>query len=63
MTDWFWSHGHLAWPLFVALVYSGVLVLLADYCWRLVTLPARQILAGVLAVWLLGLIATYVIWL
>lgn len=56
MPDWIFTNGHLGWPLFIGLVYSGLGVLVADYVWRRVTMPARSLLAVVLTVWLLGLL-------
>lgn len=56
MPDWIFTNGHLGWPLFIGLAYGGLGVLVADYVWRRVTMPARSLLAVVLTVWLLGLL-------
>ncbi|MGN8158615.1 hypothetical protein ACS8Y6_09860 [Salinisphaera sp. RV14] len=56
MPGWLYTDGHLGWALFAALVYTGAGVLVGDYVWRRVTIPAKLLLAAAVGVWVLGLI-------
>lgn len=49
------SHGHLAWPLFAILVFTGLWWLAVDIVWRCVTISARTLAVIALVVWLSGL--------
>lgn len=55
MPDWLYVQGHIGWPLFVVLIYSGLAVLVIDYVWRRVTMPARRLLAASVTLWAIGL--------
>ncbi|RJS94736.1 hypothetical protein [Salinisphaera sp. Q1T1-3] len=50
------EHGHIAWPLFAALVYSALVFLGADLAWRCIRLPVQRLAVCVLLVWLGGLL-------
>ncbi|KEZ77881.1 hypothetical protein [Salinisphaera hydrothermalis] len=62
MPDWFFINGHLGWPLFTVMAYSGFGMLVADYVWRRVTMPAKWLFTGLLGIWLLGLLLLAALW-
>ncbi|HET7315658.1 hypothetical protein [Salinisphaera sp.] len=47
--------GHIGWTPFAVLIYCGVAVLVIDYVWRRVTMPAWLLLAAGVAAWGAGL--------
>ncbi|WP_423823476.1 hypothetical protein V5738_05825 [Salinisphaera sp. SPP-AMP-43] len=55
MPAWVYDQGHIGWVLFSALVYTGVLFLVADYLWRRVTMSSRRLAIAVGLVWLVGI--------
>lgn len=57
MLEWLWQDGHLTWGVFSVLVYTGILILVADLGWRLVTRPAWQIALAVILIWSAGVAA------
>ena len=54
MTPFVWSEGHIGWPLFSILVFSGLYLLVTDIAWRLVRVPARSLLICACVIWLVG---------
>ena len=57
MTPFFWSGGHLGWPLFGIVVLSFTCLFVADIVWRHVRLPIWKLLVAVGGVWLAGVVA------
>lgn len=57
MPELFWSHGHIALPLFCALVFTAVLGLIMDYSWRVVRMRSSYLAVGGVALWLCGILA------
>jgi len=62
MTSFFWSQGHLGWPLFGVLVYSVLFLLAGDIVWRLTPAPFRKILAVMALVWAAGMAVLVALW-
>lgn len=47
---------HLAWPLFAAIAYSTIGVLVADYAWRVWQAPKAIFIGIAGSVWACGLV-------
>lgn len=58
MTPYIWNHGHLAWPLVVAIVWCVVCVIATDYVWRIVQIRSLKLAVYASAIWIAGLAAT-----
>ncbi|HET7306570.1 MAG TPA: hypothetical protein VFK24_01980 [Gammaproteobacteria bacterium] len=56
MTRYFWCNGRLGWPLVSVVLYSTVLVLALDYCWRVIKTPFWHLLAGCAVAWIIGIV-------
>lgn len=54
MPVWLWHDGHLAWPLFALVVYTVVVLLAADFAWRVVVVSIRLLAPAVVVLWMLG---------
>jgi hypothetical protein len=50
MTRWFWRNERFAWPFVAAVVFSSLVLLFADFAWRVLVVPAETLAAAVLAV-------------
>ena len=50
MTQWFWCNGRFGWPFVAAVVFSSLVLLVADFAWRVLVVPAETLAAAVLAV-------------
>lgn len=55
MNTFLWTSGHLGWGIFVAVVFSGLWLLVTDLCWRLLTVKTRYLLAWMGSGWLIGI--------
>lgn len=61
MTSALIVNGHLSWPLFAVLVFTGLTVLGVDIVWRRVTMSARRLALAAACVWLVGLLLILVV--
>lgn len=52
--NWLWTQGRLGWPLVALIVFSTVLVLAFDYCWRLIKAPFWEFALAGLSAWIVG---------
>lgn len=55
MTSFLWSDGHIGWPLFGILVFSGLWLLVTDIAWRVVRAPARTLFTCAGVIWVIGI--------
>lgn len=55
MTPFVWSAGHIGWPLFGILVFSGLCLLLTDIVWRTVRMSFRNLFLCAAGVWAVGI--------
>lgn len=56
IADFFWSEGHVGWPLFGIIVFSVLCLLVTDVVWRLVQIAYCKLLVCVVLVWLVGIL-------
>lgn len=54
MNGFFWVSGHLGWGIFVLVIFTGLLWLLADLVWRLTRVGIKQLAAAMLIGWIIG---------
>lgn len=54
MTTFFWSSGRIGWGVFAIVVFSGLWLLLADVCWRVLVMKWVRLLAIFTFGWLVG---------
>lgn len=54
MTRFFWSAGHIGWPLFGLIVFSVLCLLTVDVIWRALKVSFRKLLIGAIVVWVIG---------
>lgn len=54
MMEYFWKSGHLAWDVFVLIVFSCAWLLCADLSWRLVRVKIGKLMKMVGVGWLIG---------
>jgi hypothetical protein len=57
----FWSSGHIGWPLFGITVFSILCLLATDFTWRVARVPIRTLLSIAAIVWAAGAAAITVI--
>lgn len=57
MTLFFWSGGHIGWPLFGLIVFSACCLIVADIVWRVARFPFRRLLLAAGMVWAIGVAA------
>jgi len=57
MSELFWSQGHIAWPIFCALVFTALLGLIMDYSWRVLRMRSAYLGLFGAALWLCGILA------
>jgi len=55
MGEQLWFQGHLAWPLFCVIVFTALLGLVVDYCWRVVRMRSAYLALVSGALWLAGM--------
>ena len=60
MSPFFWSAGHIGWPLFGIVVFTMLVLLVTDVAWRLVQIPFRRLLICAGAVWVAGIVGLIV---
>lgn len=56
MTPFFWSAGHIGWPIFGIIVFSAVCILGSDIVWRLVRVSFRKLLLCTGVIWVAGVV-------
>lgn len=59
MKSIFWSHGHIAWPLFASLLFSMLLFLSGDFVWRLTNTRFWRLSFYCLCAWLIGIVLIF----
>lgn len=62
MTSFFWSSGHIGWPLFGIVVLSVLCLLATDITWRTVRISIRKLLPIAIAVWAFFAAVIIAIW-
>jgi hypothetical protein len=62
MTSFFWSSGHIGWPLFGIVVLSVLCLLATDITWRTVRIRIPTLLPIAAAVWVVGAAVIIAIW-
>jgi hypothetical protein len=62
MMSFFWSSGHIGWPLFGIVVLSVLCLLATDIAWRVVRASTRRLLSIAAAAWVVGAVAITAIW-
>lgn len=52
MMRWFWIEGRFSWPFVAAIVFLSLVLVVADFIWRVLVVPAETLvaLAGVACV-------------
>lgn len=56
MSAFFWAAGHIGWPVFALLVFTGLWWLLGDLVWRMTKIAIRRLAATMLVGWLAGFV-------
>lgn len=56
MTPLLWSQGHVAWPLFAAIVFSVVCLIATDIAWRMNRTRFRNFAVASGVTWVAGII-------
>lgn len=54
MMSFFWSGGHIGWPLFAIIVFSVCCLVVADIVWRVTRFPFRRLLLAAATAWAVG---------
>lgn len=62
MGSFFWSSGHIGWPLFGIVVLSVLCLLATDITWRMVRISIRKLMSIAIALWLVVAAAIVAIW-
>lgn len=56
MSGFVWAAGHIGWPLFALIVYTGFWALACDLVWRLENIPIRRLAMRMGAGWIIGVV-------
>lgn len=54
--SFFWSDGHIGWPLFGIVLFTVLALLVTDVVWRLVRISFRRLLICAGVIWILGIV-------
>lgn len=54
--DFFWSEGHIGWPLFSIVVFTILCLVVTDVVWRVVRMSFRNLLICAVLVWIVGMV-------
>jgi hypothetical protein len=54
MMTFFWSSGHIGWPLFAVIVFSVLILLATDIVWRMLRIQVRRLLCLTALFWVIG---------
>lgn len=63
MTPFVWSAGHIGWPLFGILVFSGLFLLVTDIVWRTVRMPFGKLFLCASVIWAVGIAIALILYL
>lgn len=61
MTSFFWSQGHIGWPLFGLLVFTAAWLLVTDVLWRTASTRVRIFAPVAGLAWIIGMVIILVI--
>lgn len=56
MNGFFWTAGHLGWGIFAVAVFTGLWILLSDFCWRMKSVRIVLFGATMAAGWMIGVV-------
>lgn len=45
MMRWFWIEGRFSWPFVAAIVFLSLVLVVADFIWRVLVVPAETLVA------------------
>ncbi len=45
MMRWFWIEGRFSWPFVAAIVFLSLVLVVADFVWRVLVVPAETLVA------------------
>ncbi|HJR14643.1 MAG TPA: hypothetical protein VJ833_12175 [Rhodanobacteraceae bacterium] len=54
MNGFLWTAGHLGWGIFALAVFTGLWLVLSDFCWRLTRIRITRFAATMAMGWIVG---------